>query len=266
MIRRPCWLVPRAVPAFALVLVVSAAAPSAHDDSGWIQLFNGKNLEGWTPKVRGYKAGENPANTFRVENGVLKVAYDGYDKFDGRFGHLFTKQKYSHYRLRIEYRFVGEQCAGGPSWAVRNSGVMLHSQSPESMRIDQDFPVSIEAQFLGGAETGERPTANVCSPGTHIVMGGKLITQHCNNSKSKTYRGDQWVTVELEVHGGGIIKHKIDGEVVLEYEQPQLDAQDEDARKLIQGGEKLLTEGHLALQSESHPIEFRKVELLPIKD
>jgi hypothetical protein len=194
------------------------------------------------------------------------VSYDQYPTFDGRFGHLFSKQKYSSYRLRVEYRFVGDQCPGGPAWALRNSGVMIHCQPPESMRKEQDFPVSIEVQFLGGDGPQERPTGNVCTPGTHIVIDGKLITRHCTNSRSRTYRGDRWVTVEVEVHGNGRIKHIVDGETVLEYEKPQLDEKDADARKLAEGGDKMLREGFIALQAESHPVEFRKVEILPLNE
>jgi hypothetical protein len=234
--------------------------------SGWVSLFNGKDLEGWTPKIKGYEAGENYGNTFRVEDGVLKVSYDRYPMFDGRFGHLFSKQKYSSYRLRVEYRFVGDQCPGGPAWALRNSGVMIHSQSPGSMRKGQDFPVSIEVQFLGGDGQETRPTANACTPGTHIVIDGKLITKHCTDSRSKTYHGDRWVTVEVEVHGNGRIKHIVDGETVLEYEKPQLDDKDADARTLIRGGDRMLREGYIALQAESHPVEFRKVEILPLDE
>jgi hypothetical protein len=235
-------------------------------EKGWIALFNGKDLDGWTPKIKGYAAGDNYADTFRVEDGVLKVKYDKYDKFNERFGHLFYKTPFSHYRLRIEYRFVGDQCPGGPSWAIRNSGVMIHGQSPESMRKDQDFPVSIEVQFLGGNGSRKRPTANVCTPGTNIVMGGKLITQHCTNSTAKTYHGDEWVTVEVEAHGNGVIKHIIDGQTVIEYEKAQLDDRDDDAKELIRQrkGEKMLDGGTISLQSESHPIEFRKVEILPL--
>jgi hypothetical protein len=256
--------------ATALCLILTATGSAAESDapeSGrWIRLFNGKDLEGWTPKIRGYEAGENFGDTFRVEDGVLKVSYDKYPRFDDKFGHLFTKHKYSSYRLRIEYRFVGDQCPGGPGWAVRNSGAMIHGQAPESMRKDQDFPVSIEVQLLGGNGKDERSTANVCSPGTHIVIDGKLITQHCTNSRSKTYHGDQWVTVEVEVHGNGRITHRVNGETVLEYEKPQLDEGDADARKLIRGGDTMLHEGTISLQSESHPVEFRTVEILPLKE
>ncbi|MDB5349238.1 MAG: hypothetical protein JWN86_485 [Planctomycetota bacterium] len=231
-------------------------------EGGWVSLFNGKDLEGWTPKIKGYAAGENYGDTFRVENGRLKVAYDKYPKFDGHFGHLFFKDKFRNYRLRVEYRFVGDQCPEGPGWAIRNSGVMIHCQSPQSMGKDQEFPVSVEVQYLGGDGKKTRPTGNVCTPGTHIEMGGKLITQHCIDSKSKTYHGDQWVTVEVEVHGNGKIKHLVNGEVVLEYEKPQYDDGDKDAKALIQGGDRMIHEGYIALQAESHPIEFRKVEIL----
>lgn len=258
---------------FALVVLSPAIdargqEKAAGPEKGWIALFNGKDLAGWTPKIRGYAAGENYAETFRVEDGVLKVSYDRYTRFDAKFGHLFYKTPYSHYRLRVEYRFVDPQCPGGPGWAIRNSGVMIHGQTPESMRKDQDFPVSIEVQFLGGNGREKRPTANVCTPGTNIVMNGKLITQHCNDSSAKTYHGDQWVTVEVEVHGNGVIKHIVEGRVVLEYEKAQLDPSDADARRLIEqrGGEKMLDGGTISLQSESHPIEFRKVELLPLRD
>ncbi|MDZ7363730.1 MAG: DUF1080 domain-containing protein [candidate division KSB1 bacterium] len=234
-------------------------------DNTWISLFNGKNLDGWKVKIAGYELNENFGNTFRVENGVLKVSYDQYEKFDGKFGHLFYKDKLSHYRLRIEYRFVGEQCPEGPDWAFRNSGVMLHCQSPESMTTEQSFPVSIEAQFLGGNGKDERPTGNLCTPGTHVVMNGRLITQHCINSRSETFHGDQWVTMEVEVRGDSTIKHLVNGKLVLEYEKPQLDDGDPDAQKLILTGEKRLREGYIALQAESHPIEFRKVEILILK-
>jgi hypothetical protein len=250
--------------AIAVSVLVSVCAFGQAED-GWIALFNGKDLEGWTPKIRGYDYGDNFADTFRVEDGAITVRYDGYENFDNKFGHLFYETPYSHYRIRIEYRFFGEQAPGGPGWAYRNSGVMLHCQDPKTMSKDQEFPVSIEAQFLGG--DGERPrtTCNVCSPGTHIVMDGELVTRHCNNSTSETYHGDQWVTAEIEVNGGGAIKHFVNGELVLEYEQPQFDLDDKDAKPLVQANVVRLERGYIALQSESHPVQFRKVELLELE-
>ena len=246
----------------ALAAALVAACGRAPEQNEWIALFNGRDLTGWTPKITGYELGDNFANTFRVEDGLLKVAYDGYERFDGRFGHLFHAGRYSHYRLRAEYRFVGEQVPGGPGWALRNGGLMLHGQTPESMRRDQDFPVSIEVQLLGGNGSDPRPTANLCTPGTHVVMDGELIERHCTDSTSETYHGDTWVTVEVLVRGNELIEHLVDGVSVLSYTQPQLDENDPDAQPLIASQGKLLDAGTISLQSESHPMEFRKIELL----
>lgn len=255
--------------ALCLLLVTSVAVAAEEEKASeekWISLFNGKNLEGWIPKIAKHECGENFANTFRVEDGILKVSYDGYDTFDNQFGHLFYKEPFSNYRLRVEYRFVGEQVEGGAGWAFRNSGIMIHGQKPQSMDIDQSFPVSIEVQLLGGKGTGERPTANLCTPGTHVVMDGELIKKHCTNSSSKTFHGDEWVLAEVEVRGN-TITHFINGEEVLTYTDPQLDEKDKDAQKLLEAGhDKMLTGGTISLQSESHPVEFRKVEILKLDE
>jgi hypothetical protein len=248
----------------ALTMACSTAKPK---NEGWVQLFNGKDLKDWNIKITGFPMGENYQNTFRVEDSLLKVRYDGYQKFDNHFGHIFYKHSYSHYKIRAEYRFVGEQAPGGPGWAFRNSGIMIHGQSAKSMELDQDFPVSIEVQLLGGNGKEERSTLNLCTPGTNVVMNGQLWTQHCTNSTSKTYHGDQWVTVEVEVRGDSIIRHTIDGQTVLEYTQPQLDERDANYQKLLPADKsKLLKKGTISLQAESHSIDFRKVELLNLGD
>jgi hypothetical protein len=202
-----------------------------------------------------------------VQDGVLKVSYDKYESFGEKFGHLFYKDAFSHYRIRVEYRFVGEQCPGGPGWAIRNSGIMVHGESPTTMSKDQDFPASIEVQLLGGNGKADRTTANLCTPGTNVVMNGKLHTPHCTTSKSKTFHGEQWVTCEVEVHGSKMIKHLVNGEEVLAYQEPQLDDRDGHAKELAKAnGGLLLEKGTISLQSESHPVEFRKVELLVLEE
>lgn len=246
-----------------LFLVSCSSSTNKTASEKWVSLFNGKDLEGWNIKIKGSELNTNYKNTFRVENGILKVSYDEYDKFNNEFGHIFYKTPFSFYKLRIEYRFVGDQVAGGPSWAFRNSGVMLHSQSAVSMGLDQDFPVSIEAQFLGGDGVSERHTSNVCTPGTNIVMNGQLITQHCNESTSKTYQGDVWVTAEFVVLGDSIIHHILEGDTVLTYMKPQVGGELPEGFPLPDG--TLLKEGYICLQAESHPIEFRKVEILNLE-
>lgn len=234
---------------------------------GWTSIFDGKSLDGWTPKIKGHAYGEDPYGTFRVEDGVLKIGYDNYaGKFDQRFGHLFYEVPLSHYKVRAEYRFLGDQMSGGPGWARRNSGLMLHGQDPKTMGVNQDFPVSIEMQLLGGDGTHDRTNANLCTPGTNVVMGDKLDRRHCINSKSETCHGDGWYWVTVEVRGSGVIRHYLGDDLVMEYSQPQLDPRDSDAQLLIQDDVLLLRSGTLSLQSESHPLEFRRVEVMLLEE
>ncbi len=243
-------------------------APGA-DADGFVPIFNGEDLTGWTAKFAGVPLGENYKDTFVIEDGVLRVTYDNYETFDGRFGHLFYDTPYSHYILRLDYRFVEGHCPGAPGYTWINSGVMLHSQSAESMSFTQEFPASIEAQMLGVPEGDERkrPTANVCTPGTHVVFNSKLDRRHCIRSSSQTFQGDQWIALELEVHGGDKMVFRVNGEDVFELEEPRLDPGDKRddyaAKKLVdaRGGETLLTEGYIALQAEGAPLEFRNIRI-----
>lgn len=250
--------------ALAIAIAAGAAPSGAQRPAGdWVRLFNGRDLSGWTAKIAGHELGEDTAGTFRVEGGVLKVAYDRYPSFNNRFGHLFSREPYSDYHLVIEYRFTGQWLADTPGWARRNSGVMLHAQDPRTMRRDQDFPISIEMQFLGGLGDGRpRPTANMCSPGTEVTMNGQAVQAHCVNSRSPTFDGDGWVRAEAIVYGDSIIHHIVNGDTVLTFTSPRIgggNVTGHDPAQKVDG--RPLTSGHIALQSEGHPIEFRRVEL-----
>jgi hypothetical protein len=262
----------------ALLLLSLATAHSVHaqtqatppkndpDQQEWVQLFNGRNLDGWHPKITGYPLDENFGNTFRVVDGLLTVSYDKYDEFRNRFGHLFYKQPFSYYRLHVEYRFVGDQVKGGPGWATRNSGMMVHGQTPESMGKDQNFPISIEVQLLGGLGQGDRPTGSLCTPGTHVVVDSKLATQHCITSQADTFHGDQWVSAEVVALGNAEITHIINGKQVHRYVMPQVggpNVSNHNPAAKVDG--TLLHGGSISLQSESHPVQFRKVEILNLE-
>jgi hypothetical protein len=235
-----------------LAVLICFSCKTKTQTDNWISLFNGENLDGWDIKFSGNELNDNYANTFRVEDGLLKVSYDEYEAFDNKFGHIYFNQPFSHYKLRVEYRFVGEQVNGGPGWAFRNNGVMFHSQAASEIGFYQDFPVSIEAQLLGGNGTDERTNGNVCTPGTTIEIDGARIYDHCITSNSKTYHGDQWVTFELVVYGDSLAHHIIEGDTVMTYGKLQFD----DGAPL--------TKGFIALQAESHATEFRKIELLEL--
>lgn len=260
------WLVGAA----ASGLGAQGSTPSQANDPNrkdWIQLFNGKDLSGWTPKFTKHALGENYLDTVRAEDGLLKIRYDEWTKFDGEFGHIFYKDPFSYYIIAAEYRFVGQQVAGGPDWANRNNGLMLHTPDPKTMLRDQDFPISIEMQLLGGLSDGKpRTTANLCTPGSNVVMNGRLHTAHCTNSTSKTYDGEQWVRVEVIVHGDEMIRHTIDGQTVLEYTRPQMGggaAAPVDPAVKIDGTP--MAGGFISIQAETAPTDFRKIELLNLE-
>jgi 3-keto-disaccharide hydrolase len=259
---------------FTLLLCLCAAAlqsaQTKADPKDWIQLFNGRDLKDWTPKFRHYDLGVNVNDTFRVEDGLLKVRYDKWTMFNDEFGHLFYREPFNYYLLAAEYRFVEQQVKTERTdlaWAIRNNGLMLHSPAPQTMLKDQDFPISIEVQLLGGLGDGKpRSTANLCTPGTNIVMNGALVTRHCTNSTSKTYDGDQWVRVEVLVHGDELVRHMVEGVTVLEYTKPQIgggSASPTDPKVKVDGTP--LTGGYISLQAETAPIDFRKVELLNLE-
>jgi hypothetical protein len=234
--------------------------------TGWIPLFNGKDLNDWFVKINHHEVGDNFGNTFRVEDSMIRVNYDQYGDFNDQFAHLYYKIPLSYYHLKLEYRFVGKQQRGAPSYTLLNSGIMYHSQDPRGMTKDQDWPISIEMQLLGGLGDGKpRTTGNMCSPGTHIVYEGKLDTRHCINSTSKTYDGDQWVKAELIVLGDSLITHIINGDTVMQYSKPQIggDVVHNYDPAVKQDG-KLLSKGFIALQSEGQPVDFRRIELLDL--
>jgi hypothetical protein len=239
---------------FLAVATFSAAAANKPAQEDWVDLFNGKDFSNWTVKLKGYPAGENAFDTFRVTDGVLQARYDKYETFGKTFGHIFLNSgPYSHYKLRVEYRFVGEQVKGGEAWALRNNGIMFHTQSAQSMGVDQDFPLSMEYQLLGGNGKDARTTGNLCTPSTQVVIKGELRKDHCIISTSDTFHGDQWVTAELVVHGSKLAQHFINGKLVFEYN----DLQKDDGTPLEQG--------FIALQAESHPTDFRSVRILSLK-
>lgn len=253
-----------------LLFCVAQTTLLAQTDSlHWQELFNGKNMTGWDIKITGYDLNDNYNNTVYVQDGIMKIDYDKYTNFTNQFGHIYYNKPYSYYKLVVEYRFVGKQIQGGPSWDVRNSGVMVHSQSAASVRKDQEFPVSLECQLLGGLDDGERTTSNLCTPGTYVEMDNKTNMHHCINSTSKTYNGDQWVTVEMVVLGDSLVQHFMDGKLVLQYTHPKIGEQGDDIKHYLDKDYQAkmgtpLKDGYIALQAESAPVQFRKVALLDL--
>ncbi|RKR14368.1 uncharacterized protein DUF1080 [Maribacter vaceletii] len=245
----------------------------------WISLFNGKNLEGWDIKFTGKELNDNYKNTFVAEDSMLRIKYDAYSKFNNDFGHLYYKKPFAYYKLSFDYRFTGEQTKGGSTSNNRNSGIMLHSQSAISNEFDQQFPVSVELQLLGGLKDKKaRPTGNVCTPGTLIVTGENINYKHCVSSSSKTYYGDQWVHAEAIVLGGESMAFIVENDTVLKFKTPQIGSLEKNKQYRGENWKKwkinketwssktgeILNEGYIALQAESHPIDFKNLKVLDL--
>jgi hypothetical protein len=262
-----------AVAGLVLLLGLSACAPKSQPKvlvsapaGNWISLFDGKSLDGWTPKIAGSDVKDNYRNTFRVEDGLLKVSYRDYEGFGNRIGALFYDKPFSHYWLRVEYRFVGDLAKGAPRWAYKNSGLQLHSQAPDSMRKDQQFPVSVEFDMVGGRFMGSQPTGNVCRNGTDVSIAGAPLKEQCSKVGDVTIRDDQWVTALAEVDGSKRVRQIVNGALVVEYTDLTLDEKSPDARRLIAAGaDKKLGAGYISLQSNGAPVEFRRIEVLPVE-
>lgn len=241
----------------------------AEESGEWKPLFNGKDLAGWTVKLTGHPLGVDPYQTFRVEDGILKVSYENYGKFSGQYGHLYSNLAYSHYILRMEYRFEGKMMADAPGYVNLNSGVMYHAQSPQSLGLKQEFPTSLEFQFLADEGRGKRATGNVCTPGTLLEKDGKLVRQHIVESTAPTFAAGEWVAIELEVHGDREVIHRVNGKEVLRYQKPSLDPENEisPATELLEAGAtKRLGFGHLALQAEGQGVWFRNIRIKALED
>lgn len=235
---------------------------TANNNEKWVKLFNGKNLDGWQMKITGYPLGENFGNTFRVDNGILSIRYNAYDSFRSRFGALYFNKPFANYRLKVEYRFVGETTVGAPAWGYRDGGIQYHSQSPTSMPLNQQFPVCLEYNLHGGNGKDERPVGEICTPGTKVEIGGQRNTSFCTPAFVKrTFHGDQWVTAEIEVRNG-VVKHFVNGEEILQYSNPRYDSAHAVGKTFIVNGDDKVRSGYISLQSNSHPMDFRNIEIM----
>ncbi len=273
---------PRTLPLLLCLMTLLFACKEQNksaDKQEWVELFNHKNFDGWDIKIAGHPLNDNYNQNFVVQDSILKVDYSHFKQFDGAFGHIYYKKPYSWYIVRTEYRFTGDQLKGGPNYAYLNSGVMLHSQSAASVTLNQTFPVSLELQLLASDDTLKRHNGNLCTPGTLVSFGEEPSTAHCVDSKSKNSYRNQWVTAEAIVYGDSLIQNVIDGDTVLSYGHTKIGGNfvSTNSMNWTVGGFAAdsadwnkkagtpLSSGYIALQAESHPVEFRKVELLNLE-
>ena len=264
--RTACTTCLLAAPIIALVsLIGSAQSPSDKADRrDWIQLFDGKSLDGWVPKITGYPLEKTTPTPSASSTAPCRRRPTGPRRREQiRPSFLPTSEVLLLHRRR---RVPLHRRAGGRRSRLGHSQQWPDVAQPVAA-IDVEgpgFPISVEVQLLGGLPNGKpQSTANMCSPGTQVFIDGTMVKGHCLDSKSQTYAGDQWVRVEVAVRGGERLIHKVEGQTVLEYEKPTIgggEVNKFDPAVKVDG--TLLTDGYIEIQGESHPTEFRKIEVL----
>ena len=97
------------------------------------------------------------------------------------------------------------------------------------------------------------------------MMNDVMVTEHCINSTSETFYGEEWIDLEVLVHRDSLITHMINGKEVIRYTTPTLGGEHTpDSEKWKSREGESLKEGYISLQSESHPVEFRNIMLLEL--
>lgn len=273
------------IPYLVLTALLGASpALAGPSDSAWVSMFNKYDTSlatNWDFKITTRAMNVDPLNTFRWavvgSDTVLEVNVSGYTNFNGMFGHIGYKiRPFNYFVVRVEHQFYGSQAPGNPgSWAVQNNGIMHHSQSVASMSLNQNFPVSMEAQLLGPGNTGadNNSSMNLCTPGTSyytVATGGTRNDTHCNTAVTKDRAqalAPNWAWAKVEAYSDSLIRYYFKDSLVLTYYRPVQyngDNQVSNPSINITTGTPIKG-GYILLQSESHGTRFRRVEVLNLE-
>ena len=234
-------------------------------DTAWINLI--QNFSDWDLKLRYQNLNVNWNNTFQMVGGVLTVDYSNYVDFTNEpFGHACYKVRpFSYYYLRAEYQVWGNQVPLGPGWALQNNGFMLHSQSMASMGLNQDFPMSLEAQLLGPGNGSS--TMNLCTPGSAFyttATGGTVNLNHCINATSQPRAAVNtgWQPVSALVLADSVVRHYVNNVLVLTYYRTVQYQGNVSGNTITITNNAPLNQGYITIQAESHPYRFRRIDVV----
>ncbi len=223
---RRCVLLVAIAAAFSILVLCSARAYAQKETGEVIKLFNGKDLSGLYPFVRGGKPGEDPEGVFTVKDGMIYIK--------GRpAGYLMTEKEYENYRVVIEYKWVVDEKGRGGG----NSGLLVHCQPP-----DKVWPKSLECQMMYKNE------------GDFWVIGGVTINVEGVEPQGRRYRRHasgtkplgEWNRMEVTCWGDTVT-------VVV------------NGVEVNKATNCSVTRGKICVQSEGAPLVVRKWELYPLK-
>lgn len=225
-----------------ITLFLTIAVYLLNHNAAWSQaiplaLFNGEDLRGWHVDVPEMDTNRSAKNPFIVRDGMLVSL--GNPK-----GHLITDSIYQNYRLRVEYRFPGKP---------GNCGVLVYASTPRALY--KMFPKSIEVQLMHEnagdfwciqeditVSDMEKRRGPKNEWGVSEGKQRRVINLTDNSEKPL----GQWNTLVIECKGN-TIKVWVNDDLVND------------------GYNCTASKGQIALQAEGSEVEFRRIEMTPLK-
>ena len=202
-----------------------------------ISLYNGKDLTGWHADVPAMDGDASLKSPFIIRDGLLVSMGDPR-------GHLITDKSYENYRIDVEYRFAGKP---------GNCGILVHASTPRAR--GNMFPKSLEVQMEhGNAGDFWSIVEDITVPNMEERRGPKENwgTEGTKQRRIKNLTDDsekplgEWNTMKIECLDR-VVKVWVNGDLVNE------------------GFDCTANRGQIAIQAEGSEVEFRKVNLTPIK-
>jgi len=222
---------------FLAVVAALVSCKSQSNQSATRSLFNGKDLTGWHVDVPKMDNDTSVKSPFIVRNGMLvSLGTPG--------GHLITDDKFKNYRLEVEYRFAG---------VPGNCGVLVHASTPRALY--EMFPKSIECQMMHenagdfwciveDIKVPDMVERRGPKDDWGITEGkGRRILNLTDGSESPV---GEWNKMVIECEGNSI-KVWVNDDLV------------------NHGTECTASEGQIAVQAEGSEVEFRKIDLTPLR-
>lgn len=220
-----------------IFLLFIAAILSCNTEQQTEALFNGRNLQGWHLDVPDMDTNPDAESPFIVRNGMLVSL--GIPR-----GHLISDAVFQDYRLEVQYRFPAEP---------GNCGVLVHASTPRAL-YDM-FPKSLEVQMqhehagdfwciVEDVKVPDMEERRGPREEWGIVEGKKRRILNLTDGSEKPL--GEWNTMVIECLANAI-KVWVNDELV------------------NFGVECTASKGQIALQAEGAEVEFRKIELRPIK-
>ena len=235
-----------------------------------IQLFNGKNLDGWYIFLKGKGHNNDPNKVFTIKDGLIRISGE-------EFGCITTNEEFENYHLVAEFKW-GEKTFPPRVDKARDCGILLHSTG-EDGGSSGIWMYSIECQIIEGG-TGDMlvvgdgtPKFSLTCPVAPEKQAGSYVFKPGGNPATITGgrinwygRDPQWKDVK-GFRGTGDIEHPlgkwnrvecwVKGHEITIYLNGHLVNHAIDVRP---------QKGKIQIQSEGAEIFFRRITLIPLSN